>query len=67
MAGEVNFYGIYIPLILIQALLAYMLYSGLIWLLEKWQLSRWLALPTISNLCLYIIVLGLVVWVGHLF
>lgn len=67
MAGEVNFYGIYIPLILIQALLAYMLYSGLIWLLEKWQLSRWLALPTILNLCLYIIVLGLVVWVGHLF
>ncbi len=67
MAGEVNFYGIYIPLILIQALLAYVLYSGLMWLLEKWQLSRWLALPTILNLCLYIIVLGLVVWIGHLF
>ena len=37
MAGEVNFYGIYIPLILIQALLAYVVYSGLFWALDKWQ------------------------------
>lgn len=66
MAGEVNFYGIYIPLILIQALLAYVLYSGLIRFLDKWQLSRWMALPTIFNVCLYIIVLGLIVWICHL-
>ncbi|RYZ80507.1 MAG: DUF1656 domain-containing protein [Moraxellaceae bacterium] len=66
MAGELNFYGIYIPLVLIQALLAYVIFSGLVRVLDKYHLTRWMLWPTIFNLCLYIVVLGLTVWISHL-
>lgn len=66
MAGELNFYGIYIPLVLIQALLAYVIFSGLVRVLDQYHLTRWMLWPTIFNLCLYIVVLGLTVWISHL-
>lgn len=65
MAGELNFYGIYIPLVLIQALLAYMIFSGLLHVLDKYNLTRWMLWPTIFNLCLYIVILGLTVGISH--
>lgn len=61
MAGELNFYGIYIPFLLIEALLAYVVYLFLVKIINKWQLERWIMLPTIFHLCLYIVVLGVVV------
>ena len=61
MAGELNFYGIYIPFILIEALLAYVLYLLLLKALEKWQLDQWIVVPTIFHLCLYIMLLGVLV------
>ncbi|XID74691.1 DUF1656 domain-containing protein [Alkanindiges sp. WGS2144] len=66
MAGELDFYGIYIPVILIQALLAYVIYSYVLKAMDKWQLDRWILLPTVFHLCLYIIVLGMMVWVCRL-
>lgn len=65
MAGELNFYGIYIPLVLIQALLAYVIFSGLVRVLDKYNLTHWMLWPTIFNLCLYIVVLGLTVGISH--
>lgn len=64
MAGELNFYGIYIPFILIQALLAYVIFLLVIKVLDKWQLNAWIMIPTIFHLCLYILVLGMVVGIS---
>ncbi len=64
MAGELNFYGIYIPFILIQALLAYAIYLLLVKALDKWQLSPWIMIPTIFHLCLYIVVLGVLMGIS---
>jgi len=44
--GELNIYGVYVPVLVIQAVLAYIV----------------LRLPSIFYLCLYITVLGVVHW-----
>lgn len=64
--GELNLYGIYIPILLVQAIIAYVLFklAGL-WL-DRLISKGWIALPSIFNLCFYLglllLVHGLFVW-----
>lgn len=58
--GEFNFYDIYIPTLLIQALIAYVILKLLGGIIQKWVVQGWIALPGVFNLCLYLILLLLV-------
>ncbi|WP_267570579.1 DUF1656 domain-containing protein [Acinetobacter pittii] len=49
--GEFNVYGIYVPSLLVQALLAYICFRGLSPLTNKLIAQGWIALPSIFNLC----------------
>ncbi len=60
MAGELNLYGIFVPTLLLQALVAYVLFSLLGKWIDRLQAKDWILFPPIFNLCLYIIILGLV-------
>lgn len=59
--GELNIYGVYVPIFLIQAVLAYLLFKvamlGVDWMVEK----DWIVLPSVFNLCIYLILL----WLMH--
>lgn len=61
--GELNIYGVYVPIFLIQAVLAYLLFKvamlGVDWMVEK----DWIVLPSIFNLCIYLILLFLMHWI----
>lgn len=60
MAGELDIYGIYVPTLLIQAIIAYMLFSLSSRWLDCLQAGDWIALPSLFNACVYIIIFGLV-------
>lgn len=66
MAGELNIYGIFVPALLIQALVAYLLFSLCSPLLEKEQVKKWVLMPSLFHFCLYVIMLGLVALISHL-
>jgi hypothetical protein len=55
--GELNAYGIYIPVFLIQAVCAYPLFKWVSILTDSWIDKGWIALPGVFNLCLYLLVL----------
>ncbi len=65
--GELNIYGVYVPIFLIQAVLAYLLFKvamlGVDWMVEK----DWIVLPSVFNLCIYLILLWLMHWVFVVF
>ncbi len=65
--GELNIYGVYVPIFLIQAVLAYLLFKvamlGVDWMVEK----DWIILPSVFNLCIYLILLWLMHWVFVVF
>ena len=60
--GELNLYGIYVPILLVQAVMAYVLLRLLTRAIERWVDQDWIALPGIFYLCLYIVILGGVHW-----
>ena len=60
MAGELDIYGIYVPTLLVQAIMAYVLFSLSSRWLDRLQASDWIALPSLFNVCVYIIIFGLV-------
>ncbi|OEY92707.1 hypothetical protein BJD20_07635 [Acinetobacter proteolyticus] len=62
--GEMNLYGIYIPILLVQAIIAYVLFKLLTPLIDRLVIKGWIALPSIFNLCFY---LGLMLLVHCLF
>ncbi|USA52965.1 DUF1656 domain-containing protein [Acinetobacter sp. C32I] len=62
--GEMNLYGIYIPILLVQAIIAYVLFKLLSPLIDRLVIKGWIALPSIFNLCFY---LGLMLLVHCLF
>jgi hypothetical protein len=55
--GELNAYGIYIPVFLIQAICAYIVFKLVSIFTDSWISKGWIALPGLFNLCLYIILL----------
>jgi hypothetical protein len=58
MTGEVSLYGIYIPSLLLMALLALMLSRGLSWLLARAGFYRLVWHPALFDLAMFIVVLG---------
>ncbi|MCH7302897.1 DUF1656 domain-containing protein [Acinetobacter higginsii] len=62
--GEMNLYGVYIPILLVQAVVAYVLFKLLSPLVDRLVIKGWIALPSIFNLCFY---LGLMLMVHCLF
>lgn len=52
--GEMNLYGIYIPILLVQAIIAYVLFKLLSPLIDRLVIKGWIALPSIFNLCFYL-------------
>lgn len=55
--GELNAYGIYIPVFLIQAIAAFLIFKCVSILTNPWLDKGWVALPGVFNICLYIILL----------
>lgn len=55
--GELNAYGIYIPVFLIQAICAYIVFKLVSIFTDSWIDKGWITLPGLFNLCLYIILL----------
>ena len=58
--GEFNVYGIYVPALLVQAIFAYICFRWLSPLTNKWIAQGWIALPSIFNLCFYLLLLLLI-------
>lgn len=55
--SELNIYGVYIPIFLLQAIAAYILLKLINLLTDRWAEQGWIALPSIFNLCMYIVLL----------
>ncbi|MFU9045282.1 DUF1656 domain-containing protein [Acinetobacter tibetensis] len=55
--GEFNAYGVYIPVFLIQAIVAFLVFKLVSILTNPWLDQGWVALPGVFNICLYIILL----------
>lgn len=60
--GELNIYGVFVPIFLIQAILAYILLKIVNLGTDQLVAQDWIALPSIFNLCLYLILLYLMHW-----
>lgn len=60
--GELNIYGVYVPIFLIQAILAYVLLKLVMIGLDRLDEKGWIAVPSIFNLCIYLILLWLMHW-----
>ncbi|MBV8621627.1 MAG: DUF1656 domain-containing protein [Curvibacter sp.] len=61
MMAEIDLYGVYLPVLLVQALLALLLSTGLRAVVARLGLYRWVWHRSLFNLCLYVIVLGAVI------
>ena len=64
--GELNIYGVYVPILLIQAVIAYVLLRILMKWLDKLVANDWIIMPNIFYLCIYVLLLGVVHWAGLL-
>ena len=62
--GELNVYGVYVPILLIQAVIAYVLLRLLMKGLDHLVAKDWIIMPNLFYLCIYVILLGAVHWVG---
>ncbi len=58
MIGQLNIYGVYVPVLLVMMLVAYLLKSLLGMVLARLGLYRWVWHPPLFNLALYVMVLG---------
>lgn len=58
--GELNLYGVYVPILLIQSILAYVLLKIVMLGTDRLVDQGWIAWPSIFNLCLYVVLLFLV-------
>lgn len=60
--GEINIYGIYVPILLVQAILAYVIFKLCTRWIHRWVAGGWIIVPSIFNLCFYIMLLLLMHW-----
>jgi predicted PurR-regulated permease PerM len=67
MAGEIDLYGIFVPSLLIQALLAYLVLYLCEPSLDRLQAKGWIIMPSLFNLLLYIIILGVIFMISLAF
>lgn len=61
--GEFNIYGVYVPTLLIQAVIAYILLLLTIRFTDRWMEKGSDAILGVFNFCLYLVLLLLVHWV----
>lgn len=64
--GELNIYGVYVPILLIQAVIAYVLLRILMKWLDRLVANDWIIMPNIFYLCTYVLLLGAVHWASLL-
>ena len=57
--GELNLYGVYVPILLIQSILAYFLLQIVMMATDRLVDQEWIAWPGIFNLCLYVVLIFL--------
>ena len=62
--GELNIYGVYVPILLIQAIVAYVIFWFVMPWLNRLTEKQWIVLPNIFYLCVYIMLFGSVHWAG---
>lgn len=60
--GEVNIYGLYVPILLIQAILAYGLLKLTDVFTHRWVTNGWIMWPSIFHLCWYLVLLLCIHW-----
>lgn len=60
MAGEIDLYGIFVPTLIIQALAAYLVLYLCEPVIDRLQAKGWIIMPSLFNLFLYIIILGII-------
>lgn len=60
--SEVNIYGIYVPILLVQAIFAYGLFRLCTRFTHRWMMDGWIAVPSIFNLCFYMLLLLFMHW-----
>lgn len=60
--GELNVYGVYVPILLIQAVLAYVVLRVVMRMLDHFVEQGWIPLPNIFYLCIYLVLLWLMHW-----
>lgn len=59
--GEFNFYGVYVPVLLVYALIAYLIFLLLRVGINRYVDEGWFIYPSLFYLCLYVVVL----WLTH--
>lgn len=60
--GELNIYGVYVPFLLVQAFIAYLLVIPIMHLAHGWAEQGWIIAPHMVYLCLYLIILWGIHW-----
>jgi hypothetical protein len=60
--GELNIYGVYVPILLVQCVLAYVVLRVVMIGTDRLIEKGWIPLPSVFYLCLYIILLWLIHW-----
>lgn len=58
--GEINIYGVYVPILLVQAIFAYLLLQVMRLKTDQLSSQGWIVWPSIFNLCLYIVLLFMI-------
>ena len=61
--GELNIYGVYVPIFLIQAILAFIIWKVVCIGRDRLVEKEWIALRGIFHICIYLILLWLIHWV----
>ena len=60
--GELNIYGVYVPILLVQCVMAYIALRVVMLGTDRLIEKGWIPLPSVFYLCLYIILLWLIHW-----
>lgn len=60
--GELNIYGVYVPILLIQSVFAYGILRLAMLGIDPLIAKGWIPLPSVFYLCLYVILLWLIHW-----
>jgi len=60
--GEFNIYGVYIPSLLILAILSYVLLRISMKFFDKLIKKGWIMAPSFFYLCIYVLILALMQW-----
>ncbi|TCS39353.1 uncharacterized protein DUF1656 [Paucimonas lemoignei] len=64
MSGEFNLYGLYVPWLLVQSLLALALSRGMSWVLARLGFYRLVWHPALFDAALFVLILGALVFLS---